>query len=506
MLALGWCFDSLKIIDKLLALTRWLEEQQIRCVWVTRGRETQCALAMAGVTTHAVEDFLPQWPEVAAAADLDNEALARCENYDRLAQRRIIALPVSEADYPRENARFCAGLWRILFSHYRPNLILNLNGQPCIARSMAELAERDGVPLLWWENGLVPETLVLDPKGVNYGAHLSGQGWNQLEPAAITAAQRDALHTWRETLIGSGTTLVEKGQPIGAEQLRRRLKIAPGARAVLVPLQVDSDTNIVLHSPLFKSMQTFVSAVQQAAASVPGTVLLIKDHPKRAPQGDPQIEQMLGSNARYVHDLHLPSLLAISDRVVCINTTVGIEALIQRLPVLAYGRSAYSEKGLTQDLYLEKDPAAALKHYLTAPAESIVPDQEALERFLVYLLRHHLWPVAGENRLGTRDAYLQQIQSLLATPAPQLCGGENRLDPLHGCLQPGVELVRRFQRLRQHSRGVMVVRGSTASGAARLVAERIQQGCPQLHVRGETSLWRRLNPFVQQPVDVLDLR
>ncbi|MCG8490107.1 MAG: capsular biosynthesis protein [Sneathiellales bacterium] len=126
----------------------------------------------------------------------------------------------------------------------------------------------------------------------------------------------------------------------------------------LFPLQLDSDFQLRAHSP-FKTMPEAIQFVLQdfARHSPAETHLLIKNHPldnglinyKR------QIETLardLGVSKRisYIDGGDLNQILEQVNGVVTINSTVGITALENGLPVMLLGKAIYDIEGLVHSM------------------------------------------------------------------------------------------------------------------------------------------------------------
>ena len=123
----------------------------------------------------------------------------------------------------------------------------------------------------------------------------------------------------------------------------------------LVPLQVENDFQIRVHSD-FKTMKDFISLVMQSfAIHAPlNTALVFKHHLMDRGHCNYQalIDQLsakyfLKGRVFYLHDERLPRLIDASRGVVVINSTVGLSALIHHKPVKALGRAIYNFAGLT---------------------------------------------------------------------------------------------------------------------------------------------------------------
>jgi hypothetical protein len=83
----------------------------------------------------------------------------------------------------------------------------------------------------------------------------------------------------------------------------------------------------------------------------------------------------LGDRLRYVHDLHLPTLLQHARGVITVNSTVGLQALYHGTPVITLGESVYQVPGLVYD--------GELADFWQAPGEV---DRPLYERFRAHLI------------------------------------------------------------------------------------------------------------------------
>lgn len=130
----------------------------------------------------------------------------------------------------------------------------------------------------------------------------------------------------------------------------------------LLPLQLDSDAQIVHHSP-FESMTQVMDAVLQSfAAHAPKqSRLAVKIHP--LDPGLVNYEKALTQRASawgiaervfYLESGNLPALLTAAQGVVTVNSTVGNSALIHGRPTIALGWALYALPGLTFQGHLDE--------------------------------------------------------------------------------------------------------------------------------------------------------
>lgn len=123
----------------------------------------------------------------------------------------------------------------------------------------------------------------------------------------------------------------------------------------LVALQVHNDAQIHHHSDFF-SVDEFISDVINSFAlyAQNDCHLVIKHHPMdRGVHHYGKLINLICQNkplrkrVRYIHDLHLPTLLNHTKGVVVVNSTVGLSALDLQCPVIACGNAIYDIEGLT---------------------------------------------------------------------------------------------------------------------------------------------------------------
>lgn len=126
-------------------------------------------------------------------------------------------------------------------------------------------------------------------------------------------------------------------------------------RFFLVALQTSGDAQVRVHSP-FGTVQRFIEHVMRNfAAHAPGdTELVIKHHPldrgfsdHRALIAALAAELGLADRCHYIHDQHLPTLIRRTLGVVTINSTVGLSAVGECVPVAVCGDAIYHMPGLT---------------------------------------------------------------------------------------------------------------------------------------------------------------
>lgn len=198
-------------------------------------------------------------------------------------------------------------------------------------------------------------------------------GYEHHRPLRAREAWPWVRGTWRKLKY----KVVERG-------VESRLRGEWARRYFLVPLQIDTDAQVRVHSD-FASVAHFIETVVESFSrkAAPDDFLVFKHHP--LDRGYHDYSALLRSLARkygvtnrllYIHDQHLPTLLANARGVIVINSTVGLSALHHGTPLIVVGRALYDIAGLTFQ--------GQLDDFWAAP-EKARPDAD-----LYHLFRAHL--------------------------------------------------------------------------------------------------------------------
>ena len=203
------------------------------------------------------------------------------------------------------------------------------NGSNYPESVLAQVAHDLGRTRLIVEGGFFPDSMQIDPRGVN----------------AANSVPRDAafyLDTHEDFAAG------------GLPDLTKTRAVKAGATAtvalpndyVFVAFQVPSDMQVTRHSPWITDMATFYAEMQAAAERHPALHFVIKEHPSfpLSVQGHlPPHPRVTFANANVTRDL-----IAHAVGVVTLNSTVGLEAVLLDRPAIILGDACYDIPGLVR--------------------------------------------------------------------------------------------------------------------------------------------------------------
>jgi hypothetical protein len=128
----------------------------------------------------------------------------------------------------------------------------------------------------------------------------------------------------------------------------------PGIRNyIYLPLQLNTDTQIVKYSPFFKDMGSLINHI----AGLFKTQIIVKVHPKDTSANKERYKKICNqySHVKFVEDRNNIGWCKFANRVISINSTSINEALLFHKPIMTYGKNNFYGKGITYEIKDIKD-------------------------------------------------------------------------------------------------------------------------------------------------------
>ena len=417
----AFCWDNPKLLPPYLELIKTVREHwEVDVVFVTTGVQTKLTLIAAGHDAVTIRDLynVTRTKPAPAVSSADTRRLTEIE---RLLDWRWYPAPpaVRGEEYHTLQAERTFAAYEYVLDQLRPRVVLVWNGGVLLPGSLAVIAAGRDIPVFYLERGLVPDTLVVDSQGVNFGSAIAGDGW---KPDAIpqpSGADREQMSAYCRALRESGRSVITEGARLGRDTTREQLRVPRDARVVLFPLQIESDTNIVRYSPHYKRMVDVVRDLQRVLAAT-GAILVVKPHPEDRNRL-PELRRLCDNKTtRLATDLSVRSLIDAADVIVTVNSTVGLEALIAEKPVVVLGNAIYSGKGFTHDLVDATLLATTIETALAAGiGQSLRAD--VFVGFMVFLRKCCLFDLDVADPWGSR-AYISERIRAAGKTAPDAAG------------------------------------------------------------------------------------
>lgn len=228
------------------------------------------------------------------------------------------------------------------------------NGQKPPYSTVVCAAESLGLPVWYFENGMASEYTTLDPHGVNAQSCIP--------------------------VLGSDLFGLKKGlsKQASAAQCEAPLH-------VFIPLQVESDTQLVVHAGWVDCSLVLVQRVVDVLERLGlqrGYQVTVRPHPKARQDVSSLLSKFRLSNVVIDGRASLGEQLLQADVVVTINSSVGFEALREGLLVCHLAPCLYGREGVAYFAYSEDALRAVLKALADGEAARYMACADAFVQFV----------------------------------------------------------------------------------------------------------------------------
>ncbi|MFO8057816.1 MAG: hypothetical protein R6V10_11015 [bacterium] len=416
------------VIDIYDKLAGFLEREGFKLIFLVPFPSVKMEFYKRGLEAYSLTELV-EYTVGTAPVKLNEHTARKLYDYDLRVERKP-KLPVVDpfnaksAEYYHWAAEQMYKAIRELFQELDPCMVFSWNTCSLPSKILSLLASEKGVPTFYLERGLLPDTVVIDPMGVNYGSHVAGERWKGVDAPVPDEKENELADRfcryWRE----KGATIVPGGRGVSDDDIYRELGIPPDASVLLFPLQIEKDSNIISYSPFYKSMPEIISDLAEVSERIEKLYVIIKPHPEDRDRLE-ELRKLCSDKMLISLDYGLQSLFNVTDVVMAVNSTVGLEALTRRKQVVILGNAVYGEKGFTFDLNSPERLEQTIREALEC-AEKGVFNEKEFKRFLVYLLKRCLFSLLEEDPWQSRANILAMMKdsigerSIQSPPASKL--------------------------------------------------------------------------------------
>jgi hypothetical protein len=269
------------------------------------------------------------------------------------------------------------------------------NGLIPAYRRVADAARARGMWVAFVEGGPVRGTYQVDPDGTNGACSVTPLGPEAFAGLPADESVYDDVFTPRQVVDPTHR------DPLPADEG----ELPPGR--VVLQMQTHGDTQLTHFSP-FQTMPDFMAA---ALAAIPrGIPVVASEHPWERNRAHYDELRAKYPQVIWCRTRDVASLLEGAAACITINGTVGYQALVKRVPVLAFGTGFYVKPGLVARPcdYHGRSRAA-----LRAAIAGTATDADLRTRFLTWVRDH--WAV----KHGT-GAFARRVHEIAAHRRPWL--------------------------------------------------------------------------------------
>ncbi len=302
-------------------------------------------------------------------------------------ETRAVAEAAHAAAIRKPKGRLKAWLKRRLFEiqyngarHFferHPGVAVCWNGLNGSRYVFMQAAKDAGCQTLYFELAPLPARITADPKGINFRSSLPREiafyrTWIQqadVDPEAWRAVRGQIRQRPPARQMADSTT----GLPPLTDPF------------LFVALQVPGDSQLRLFGGEFRTVPDFVDAICEAAERLPqGWHIRIKEHPSSKTSVAARIAERGGTQVYLDNTTDTFGLVAASQGVVTVNSSVGLEAMFYDKPVVAAGQCFWALDGLAY-----RAPDAETLALLFADPESLNFSQADRDAFMSYLVAEY---------------------------------------------------------------------------------------------------------------------
>ena len=372
-------------------LERFAAEIRLRGGSLVVGAAGEAECQSAGFRLLSIPSSLLQF---SLAKSEDRRNVQSADPYDLwLAEREIAwTRQLSGLDEAHAGIDSCRRVARDTLSALSPAVALFWSsGVFPVSRIWHDAATQLGIPAFCLERGLLPETWMVDAGGMQAQSDLC------THPAVSDLLNRhvltDTLDRYRDWYRD---TLPRKyGVPgDGSTSLRGRLGLSGvivvclgGADcAGLLPRSIPGAE---LTSPGYADSRAMLEALDRAAAEFPEVSFVFKPHPFNAPL----YPDLFFGRVRVVITADPVDLIELSDVVVCGISSLQIDAVLLRRPVVLTARSVLQGRGVAYEALRPAELSAAIEAALNR--ENLSQKQAEGDRLLDGLLTHFFYALTS---------------------------------------------------------------------------------------------------------------
>jgi capsular polysaccharide export protein len=259
------------------------------------------------------------------------------------------------------------------------------------------------IKTFFFEHAYIPKAIQMDSMGVNSGASFANLNRDRLlsftypetefkpmNDFKFTAVKYPMIERYLFRIFDANYNLffskyIRRKRNLTSAKKRFKsfkeeiLDIKEGEKYIFFPLQVNSDTQIILNSP-YKSMYEAIDAILPVLKKT-GYKIVIKEHPMEVEPVDYKkyIEE---GKVFVVKKIPLDTYIEHADFVVNINSSVGFQALSKYKKVLLLGESFYKNSPLS--VYYQE----IQKNDLLDIMDKIQIDKEITDHYLKHFNEH----------------------------------------------------------------------------------------------------------------------
>lgn len=245
------------------------------------------------------------------------------------------------------------------------------------------VAKEKNIPVFFMENGYLPNTTQLEKQGVNWRSSLKYLKKEEYMGIQIDSEIMDRIYL---------TDLVPREKRKSFFSISENRETQIPEFFCFLPFQVSKDSQIKLYSPWISTMPELVDIVFSAITrynqrNKMNMKLVIKEHPSDFGRVSYEKFKSTWKSKGIVvgNSVKTQELIEEAEVIITINSSVGMESLLKKKPVILLGNAAYHQVGITKKASNVDEIVFALEALADFDA-----DKNQRDHFLYYLSEQRL--------------------------------------------------------------------------------------------------------------------
>jgi len=274
------------------------------------------------------------------------------------------------------------GVRRYFAKHRKPVTAVCWNGVKGERGLFLRAAKDAGAENLFLEEAPLSGRIAIDKKGINADNSVPREAifYKQWAAEHDVLLDEDEWHAIRDNIRGRAPVrkIMQSEQPMDWKK----------KKYIFCPLQCPGDSQITIYGDWIASMKQFIEVLKAASKVLPsGYCLLLKEHPTSHVSLAKIIDPLIDERFMYESEIDSFSLVAGSEGVITLNSSVGLQTFFFDKPVITLGKSFYA----FGDMAYKVDSLQALEQLLKV-ADDLYFDKQLRRMFISYLLKENFFP------------------------------------------------------------------------------------------------------------------
>jgi hypothetical protein len=251
-------------------------------------------------------------------------------------------------------------------------------------REIFDYRKQKKLPVFCIERGCLPNTIYIDDNESIYKTDKFKRGlWNK----PLCEKEHDLITNYIQQI---------KGQKCAVEKQKieniSNINTKGFKQIIFCPLQRIDDTSITQYGGWVKSVDNFYSIMKKLSIQYKDVLFLIKNHPTEILRNRYKDQTV---NFKFVDGYHVNDILELCDKVILINSGVGVFSMMYNKPCGILGQSFYRIRDVNLKINSESDITTFIEN------KSITVNEVVALCYLYYLKFNYLYDANQTKDIST---------------------------------------------------------------------------------------------------------